>query len=41
MYILPIWVLWFFLIAGFVAIGYSFFPSTQPRSCIFLRFGDY
>jgi dolichyl-phosphate-mannose--protein O-mannosyl transferase len=29
MYVVPIWLLWFFLIAGFLSIGYSFFPQRN------------
>jgi hypothetical protein len=39
MYILPIWVLWFFLIAGFVAIGYSFFPQRNRAAAFSFVFG--
>ncbi len=39
MYVLPTWAFWFFLIAGFVTIGYSFFPRRSLSATIVFVLG--
>jgi dolichyl-phosphate-mannose--protein O-mannosyl transferase len=39
MYVLPTWIFWFFLIAGFATIGYSFFPKENRSAAITFLIG--
>jgi len=39
MYDLPTWVFWFFLIAGFASIGYSFFPRRSSSAAFYFILG--